>query len=128
MLQVPTDDRLFRIEDGVPVLLGSRCTSCGRHWFPRRRICAVCFESAEAIELSRSGTLYTFTFMPSPRDPAAGIGAGQIDLPEGVRVQSLLLGDPRTWRIDAEMEIVGEVVDSSGDAEQVSYRFAPKEA
>jgi len=55
-----------------------------------------------------------------------GYGVGQVDLPEGPRVQSILLGGPEDFRIGMELEIDLEVLreDSAGD-EIVIYRFRP---
>ena len=39
---VAVADGIFSIEDGQPKLLGSRCTNCGNHMFPRQRGCPKC--------------------------------------------------------------------------------------
>ena len=33
---VAVADGIFEIRDGKPVLLGTRCTNCGNHMFPRQ--------------------------------------------------------------------------------------------
>jgi uncharacterized OB-fold protein len=51
---------------------------------------------------------------------------GQVDLPEGPRVQSILLGGPDDFEIGMELEIDLEVLrqDERGD-DVVIYRFRP---
>ena len=52
------------------------------------------------IDLSPEGVLYAWTFLYVPRmgsisfGDRGGYGVGQIDLPEGVRIQAPLLGTP----------------------------------
>jgi hypothetical protein len=55
---------------------------------------------------------------------AEGYGVGEVDLPEGVRIQSVLLGEPEEWVPGARFGIVGESVgdDESGRA-QITFRF-----
>ena len=46
------------------VLIGSRCTECGRYFFPQRKRCAHCAEpTTELVELSREGILSSYSFM-----------------------------------------------------------------
>ncbi len=55
-----------------------------------------------------------------------GYGVGQIDLPEGPRVQSILLGGPGDFGIGMEMEIDLEVLRENADGDEVViYRFRP---
>ncbi len=37
-----TDPWLFRIDEGVPVLLGSHCSFDEESFYPRRWICPIC--------------------------------------------------------------------------------------
>ena len=113
-------------------MLGSRCPNCGEVFFPRRLVCAKClFEGCDDVELSTSGRLWTWTYCHVPlfgRKDAdvEGYGVGQVDLPEGPRVQSILLGGPDDFEIGMELEIDLEVLrrDERGD-DVVIYRFRP---
>ena len=135
MARVPIEEGFFRIpEDPAepPRLLGSRCPNCGEVFFPRRLVCAKClFEGCDDVELSTSGRLWTWTYCHVPlfgRKDAdvEGYGVGQVDLPEGPRVQSILLGGPDDFEIGMELEIDLEVLrrDERGD-DVVIYRFRP---
>ena len=114
MARVPIEEGFFRIPDDpdeLPRLLGSRCPSCGEVFFPRRLVCAQCLhEGTDDVELSTRGRLWTWTYCHVPmfgkKDAdVPGYGVGQVDLPEGPRVQSILLGGPDDFEIGMELEI-----------------------
>jgi len=80
-------------------LLGTCCDDCGEYFYPRRTICGKCMsERTRGVELEARGTLYSYTFVHLPlfgstnMEHAEGYAVGQIDLPEGPRVQSPLAG------------------------------------
>lgn len=135
MARVPIEEGFFRIPDDPgepPRLLGSRCPSCGEVFFPRRMVCAKCLhEGTDDVELSTRGTLWTWTYSHVPMfgkvdASVPGYGVGQIDLPEGPRVQSILLGGPGDFEIGMEMEIDLEVLRENADGDEVViYRFRP---
>lgn len=53
-----------------------------------------------------------------------GYGVGQIDLPEGVRVQSLLLGTTDDWQIGSRMGLTTFSVGTDDDGNDlVTFRF-----
>lgn len=133
MSQVPLDERLFRLDGDQPVLLGSTCAACGESFFPRRRLCAICASPTRPVDLSPAGELYSYTYVHAPyfgrrRIDSGGYGVAQVDLPEGVRVQTVLTGDPATWRIGMPVRISAEVVDERDGDEIVIFRFSPLEA
>lgn len=135
MARVPIEEGFFRIPDDPgepPRLLGSRCPACEEVFFPRRLVCAQCLhEGTDDVELSTRGTLWTWTYSHVPMfgkvdASVPGYGVGQIDLPEGPRVQSILLGGPHDFEIGMEMEIDLEVLrENKGGDEVVIYRFRP---
>lgn len=132
MAKVPLEGRYFRVEADRPVLLGARCASCELTFYPARRLCAVCRQPVSPVELSRRGTLYAYTWVETPvfgrhQVDGAGYGVGQVDLPEGVRLQTVLSGDRRSWQVGAEMEADLDVIGTRDDDEVVLYRFAPVE-
>ncbi len=133
--RVPIEAGFFRIPDDPtepPRLLGSRCKSCSEVFFPRRRVCARCFaRETENVELGTRGTLYTYTYVHVPlfntrRADQGGYGVGQVDLPQGPRVMSVLSGGPDDFRIGMEMEVELETLRENKNGEQVViYRFRP---
>lgn len=135
MARVPIAEGYFTVPDDpadAPRLLGSRCPACGEHFFPRRQVCARCLaEGCEDVELGPRGRLWTWTYVHVPlfakKDARVdAYGVGQVDLPEGPRVQSILQGDRDEFAIGMEMELDLESLrtDDAGD-EVVIFRFRP---
>ena len=114
-----------------PRLLGSRCPACGEDFFPRRVVCAQCLArghrrrrcSAPRAASTPGRTCHVPLFAKKDGD-VAGYGVGQVDLPEGPRVQAILLGGPDDFEIGMELELDLETLreDADGD-EVVIYRF-----
>lgn len=135
MPRIPIEDGYFTIPDDpseAPRLLGSRCPACAEHFFPRRQVCARCLaEGCEDVLLGPRGRLWTWTYVHVPlfakKDGSVGsYGVGQVDLEEGPRVQSILVGDRDDFEIGMELELDLESlgVDDGGD-EVVIFRFRP---
>jgi uncharacterized OB-fold protein len=135
-VRVPIEPGFFTVPDdpaASPRLLGSRCAACDEHFFPRRQVCARCLvEGTQDVELSPRGTLYTWTYVHFPlfgskrADHAGGYGVGQVDLPEGPRVQAVLQGGPCDFRIGMEMELGLETLRENQNGEEVViHRFRP---
>jgi uncharacterized OB-fold protein len=124
-------DGLFS-EDGA--LLANECSNCGSVLFPRADSCTYCAtEDPEPIELSRHGTLWSWTAVTAPPPGYEGevpFGIGIVELPEGVRVITRLTeSDPSALRLGQAMEC--QVVRLHADAEGndvVTYAFAPAAA
>jgi len=132
---VPIEPGFFTIpvdRSEAPRLLGSRCTACDEVFFPRRSVCARCLARDTAdVLLGPRGTLYTWTYAHFPlfgsrRTEVGGYGVGQVDLPEGPRIQAVLSGGPGDFRIGMEMELELEVLrENSKGEEVVIFRFRP---
>jgi len=133
--RVPIEAGYFTIPDeatGRPRLLGSRCPACGEHFFPRRLVCAKCLaEGCDDVLLGPRGRLHTWTYVHVPlfakKDRSLGsYGVGQVDLPEGPRVQAILVGDRDDFRIGMELELDLETLGDDGDGDEVViFRFRP---
>lgn len=133
--RIPIEPGFFTVpEDRAepPRLLGTRCRACDEHFFPRRHVCAKCLSrDVESLELSTRGTLYTWTYVHFPlfnsnRSDEGGYGVGQVDLPEGPRVQSVLSGGPDDFRIGMEMEVELETLRENEEGQEVViHRFRP---
>ena len=119
-------------------LLGSRCAECATVVFPAQDGCPRCGAVGMAVTgLSRRGTLWTWTTQdflpkapyagPETEEDFAGYLVGYVELPEGVRVVTRLVGlDRADVRIGMELELVlfPFTVDADG-TEVVAYGFAP---
>ena len=136
--RVPIEPGFFTIPSNAaeaPRLLGSRCRACGEHFFPPREICAKCLHiGTDPVLLGPHGTLYTYTWVHFPlfgskRADAGGYGVGQVDLPDGPRVQAVLSGGPDDFVIGIAMELELETLRETKQGEDVViYRFRPTEA
>jgi uncharacterized OB-fold protein len=88
----------------------------------------------EDVDLSREGVLHTFTYVAKPAYGTAtldaeGYGVAQVDLPEGVRVQCILLGDPASWRPGQTARLVVEPIGhDDGGLDVVVHRFTNERA
>ena len=133
MVVIPADPRLFRLpeqHEERPRLLGSHAAESGLYFWPRRRRCPVTGGAVDDCELGPHGELYAWTFLHVPRmgnisfGETGGYGVGQIDLPEGVRIQAPLVGTEDDWQIGQHMALttfpVGE--DDEGN-DLVTFRF-----
>jgi len=135
--RVPIEPGFFTIPDDPnerPRLLGSRCRACGEHFFPRRLVCARCLaQGCEDVLLGPRGTLWTFTWVHVPffgrkQAVGAGYGVGQVDLPEGPRIQAVLSGRRDELAIGLPMELELETLRETPEGEQVViHRFRPAE-
>lgn len=135
MGRVAIEEGYFTVPDDPaepPRLLGSCCPACGEHFFPRRLVCARCLaEGCEDVELGPTGTLWTWTYVHVPlfakKDAqVSAYGVGQVDLPEGPRVQALLLGGRDDFEIGMELVLDLETLRTDDDGDEVVImRFAP---
>jgi uncharacterized OB-fold protein len=121
-------DGLFT-SDGA--LLGSKCVACGSTLFPRADSCTYCAaEDPAPVELSRRGTLWSWTAVTAPPPGYQGevpFGIGIVELPEGVRVITRLTeSDPGALHAGQAMEsrVVALHTDAEGN-DVVTYAFAP---
>jgi uncharacterized protein len=138
MARVAIEEGFFTIPDDPsepPRLLGSRCPSCGEHFFPRRLVCAKCLhEGCEEVLLGPTGRLWTWTYVHVPlfakRDAVvSAYGVGQVDLPEGPRVQSILVGERDDFEVGMELVLDLETLGETDDGDElVIYRFRPTAA
>ena len=135
MARVPIEEGYFRIPDdpnAPPVLLGSKCPNCGEVFFPRRMVCAKCLhEGTDDVDLSTRGHVVDVDVLRVPlfgkKDTdVPGYGVGQVDLPEGPRIQAILLGGPDDFEIGMELELDLETLSTNRDGDDVViYRFRP---
>jgi len=125
-------DRLKLTGDGTEgVLLGTKCKSCGTHFLGARRFCANCTsDEVEAVELSKKGTLSSYTVVWAPPQGWKGdvpYILGQVRFPEGVSVLSEVVDLPREEiKIGMPMELTLRVGDVDPDGnEVVVYKWRP---
>jgi len=135
--RVPIKPGFFTVPDDPgqpPRLLGTKCRSCGEHFYPRRQVCGKCMsEQTSDVEMDARGTLYSYTFVHLPlfgstnMEHADGYGVGQIDLPEGPRVQAPLAGKQPQFRVGQTVQGELNVLREDGGRDVVIVRFRPLE-
>ncbi len=129
---IPIREGLFSIPSASgerPHLLGSRCTTCGQQSFPPRKVCSGCFgELMEIVPLSTDGKLYSYTIVEYPAPGLVGPYAiGYVDLPEGVRVFSILADwDRKSLKVGMDVELtLGKFKEDKEGNEIWTYKFRP---
>jgi uncharacterized OB-fold protein len=115
-----------------PYLFGSRCKACAEISFPPRKFCSKCFsDQMEAIPLSSRGQLYSYTIIGYPPPGLqAPYAIGYVDLPEGVRVFSIITDwDQQSLKVGANVELtIGKFKEDKDGNEIVTYKFSPAKA
>ena len=131
---VSVDPARLRLDDAQgtsATLLGMRCRECGIYLFGPAVFCQACSSAQlEAVDLSRRGTLYSFTIVRVPPEGWPGPAPyvlGEVELPEGPHILAEVVGmDEAEVRIGLEVELALQAVQSgeSGPARMV-YKWAP---
>jgi len=102
-------DGSIRVDErGDPVPVGTECAECGFVVFPTRSFCRNCLsENVTELELSREGELRTYTIARTGQEGFEPPYAfGFVNLPEGVRLYSLLDGwETGTLEVGAPVEL-----------------------
>lgn len=135
--RIPARPGYFTVPDdpaAPPEVIVSRCTECGEYFFPKRLVCAKCLSrKTEETTVPARGTLYSYTFVHIPLfgstkiEYQEGYGVGQIDLPEGPRLQLPLAGKQAEFRVG--QRVAGELaaVREHDGKDVVILRFKPVE-
>jgi benzoylsuccinyl-CoA thiolase BbsA subunit len=114
-----------------PVLTGRLCKTCGRVFFPKKRVCTNCLEIDNMVpkELSRVGKLisYTINYVGTPgfKTPYA---FGYIELPEDIWIYSTLVTEEpsKELRIGMDVELVSvETQTDDFGRERFKWEFKP---
>lgn len=126
-IRVPIRQGLFDEKEGGR-LIGNKCASCRRTYFPKARFCFNCFgKDMEDIIMSRRGRLYSYTIgrMASTHFQPPYV-VGLIDLPEGVRVFApLKVKEDQPIKIGMEVELVIDELWKEDDKSIIGYKFKP---
>ena len=131
--QVVFHPDFFKIpEDGSkPYLIESKCSNCGRLWFPKLPICPACLsETFEDAPMERMGKLYSYTVMYTPQPGLkAPLAIGYVDFPNGIRVGAQIDVEPEELKniqigMDLQVE-AGVIREDKNGKKTISYIFRP---
>ena len=91
-------------------LILKSCNGCGKAHFYPRELCPYCHcDDLSWIEASGRGVIYSFTVCRRPAGPAFAdevpYVVALVDLAEGPRMMSRILGDPAAVAIGQEVEV-----------------------
>lgn len=133
---VPVAEGLFQVQDATVQLRGTRCRSCGSHYFPIALNCRnpQCSDKqVENVLLSRQGTLYSYTrqlYQPPAlfrMEPWAPYTLGLVELSEGIRVLGMLSDcPPEQVHIGMALELTTRALYRNEVGQDVlTYQFRP---
>lgn len=126
VVRIPFREGLFADDGEGGVLLGGKCKSCKKIFFPPPSSCYECgSEDLETVTLSKRGKLYTYTisYMSSVNFQAP-YALGYVELPEGVRLLANLEGwQGKPLKVGAEVELVLGTLWTEEDKEVIGYKF-----
>jgi uncharacterized OB-fold protein len=113
-------------------LIGSRCSVCGRSFFPKQSVCRACMrdDSMQEIALSSRGKIDTFTVVHvAPMGFKAPYIQAYVDLPEGPRIFSLITGcepSEEALKTGTEVELViDKITEDEKGNDLIGYKFRP---
>ena len=116
---------------GAPRLIGTWCRDCEMKTFPPVEVCPECMsENLEPVVLSVRGTLYSWSVVHvAPKGWRLPYIAAYVDLPEGVRVFTHIVGtSPEALAFDMAVELCTARLGTDADGRSVeSYAFTPAE-
>jgi uncharacterized protein len=110
-------------------LIGSKCSQCGKVFFPKRVICPECRRRGkiEDIKLSGKGKIYTYSVINTPTDEFKTLApyvVAIIELEEGTKITSQIVDcDPEEIEIGDEVEVVFRKIRTEGDDGVISYGY-----
>lgn len=113
------------------VLLGMRCLDCSVYVFGQAVFCQACTsDNLESVDLSRQGTLYSYTIVRVPPEGWPGpvpYVLGEVELPEGPHVLAEVVGvEDSDLRIGLDVELALREVQAQGlDLSRVVYKWTP---
>ena len=136
MNKIPVEKGLFDIpsSEEEPIYLnGSKCKSCGRHFFPKVEMCHLCSgKDMEDVKMGRKAKIYTYTNCNYP--PPGGVykgkvpyGLGVVALDEGILITTRINEtDTSKLKIGMDVELRLETLHKDdGGKELVCFTYQP---
>ncbi|HJJ47802.1 MAG TPA: Zn-ribbon domain-containing OB-fold protein [Methanocorpusculum sp.] len=115
-------------------MVGTKCETCGKVFFPPRTFCPHCRRSGKIVpfKFSGKGTVLTYSVLYSAADQYADMKPyvlAIIELDEGARVTSHVICEPEEIHIGMRVKSVFRVIDREGDDGVIHYgtKFVPED-
>lgn len=109
-------------------LIGGRCLSCGRYFFPKREICPQCFDRGRVEEtvLSCKGILVSYTVIHRAIDKNVPYAVGYVKVPENMVIFAPLeIREFSDLSIGMEMEVAFSEEETADKLKWMVYKFRP---
>ena len=117
-------------------LVGTKCTNCGRIFFPARTFCPDCRRASigkiEPYALARTGTVYSFSVIheaPDCNNLQKPYAVAMVETDDGVMIEGQLVDvDLETIEIGMPVRAVLRKLDADGKAGVIhyGYKFVPQ--
>ncbi|KZX10310.1 Zn-ribbon domain-containing OB-fold protein [Methanobrevibacter filiformis] len=110
-------------------LVGSKCTTCGKVYFPPRVICPVCRRKGniETIQFKGTGKVHSFSIVHAATDDFKKLSpyaVAIIELDEGAKITSQIIdSDLEDIQIGDPVEMVFRKIREDGEDGVISYGF-----
>lgn len=110
-------------------LIGSKCTNCGKVFFPSRVICPDCRRKGniEDFQFSGKGKIYTYSIVKAPAadfKKIAPYAVAIIELEEGAKLTAQIVdADVNDINIGDPVEMVFRRIREDGEDGVISYGF-----
>jgi len=123
---IPSPEQPWREDaDGV-LLIGRRCTGCGKRLFPAAEICDACDgEVFEPVELERHGTLYSFSEIHvAPKAFETPYVVGYVDFGSDLRVFGQIAAPAAALEVGCRVRpVIGPIRRRADGTIVQGYRF-----
>lgn len=122
------DTNALVIEGGTPRLMGGKCPTCGKLFFPYREFCTDCFTEGkvERMPLDQYGTLISYTVVRRAPGREVPFAAGYVEMANGLVLFGLLKEcDVEHLSVGTKWETVFFNQTDRLDREVVAYGFRP---
>jgi uncharacterized protein len=115
-------------------LIGTRCTTCGRYFFPPRSLCPDCRRAGKIVDYKFAGTgkVVTFTVIRTASEQFEQLTPyvfAIIELDEGPRTSGQIVCAPEAARIGMRVKPVFRRIGADGESGVIYYgtKYAPAE-
>ena len=114
-------------------LIGSRCKSCGKHFYPTRKICVNCYsEDMEEVALGQRGKIWSYT-VARQAYPGTVLSPpfimAYVELPEKAWVQTLVTDvEFDAVKIGMDVELYFFKASEDEEKEIIAFAFRPTSA